>query len=1137
MKQAVATTALLSGFDPENILEAFLAGTTDGFLILDKSLRINTFNEPFVRFLTKHQEQAIEEGHLLHDSISESLFQLLLPYIQPALAGDVVKFTISLPNPSNQLFWYDIELHPLKNEIGAIQGIGMGIFDTTERHSVQQQLQKSEALFKTLVKYSTDVFQLTDEKFNINFVTDAVKNVLGFTPQELLGKSGLEFIHPDDIDGVKEWFKTLLAQPAQLFPIEYRKKNKAGEWNWIENNGRNLLHQEDIGAIVMNIRNIQAKKIADAALMQSEQRLSLLLNNTEESFIILNSRLKITAYNQAAQVHAPFFFRNELRSGTSLLNLVPEDEQTLYINLLEQVFEGKQMSRETQFTDDSGNLHIYNHVFRPLNDNGEEITGIFITSTNITERKKSAQKIKESEVRFKTIIQESFDAVLIKNEDNIIIDCSPSIAKLLGFSATELTGRKCFDFIHADYQLAVHETLADIMTAPNKEKNIDLQIQHKNGHFVWVEMKGKNMFHNPYVGGLLVVLRDISERKNAEQQISLSEQRFKGLVQSGSDMIALISKEFLLQYCSPNIHSIMGIEPAHHLGKNVFNYVHPRDRVWVRNRFIKFVESDVKQFHLGPYRYRNDSGKFSWIESTITNLLSDPSVQGIVVNSRDISERKILTEELAINNERLLTAQKVAKLGYLEYDMVEKRFYCTDELYGIVGVDINKEAIDFKVLERAIHPEDVERVKREFVLSLTEKHPLNTEYRIILPDNKEKVLLAIGEVIRDDKTANSPVFRLTIQDITENKKAVQAFKSLESRFKSLFENSLDAIVITLINSTIVSSNPSFRKLLGYTESEAVQLTRWQVFDETDAATVVLMQERDKTGSCKGEIVVKHKSGYKIPAEISSIIVRDDSGKVYTSTIIRDIRAKKKSEAEQKALTDELMKNNKDLQQFSYITSHNMRAPVANLLSLLSLYNKENLADEFNVVLLQKFEDATTQLNNTLNDLINILVIKSNTNIDKEILSFSDTFMQVRRSLESLLRDADANLVADFTVVDAIEYNRIHLESIFLNLISNAIKYRSEQRKLSIKVSSEIQDNWILVSFQDNGLGIDVERFKDRLFGLYQRFHDGKDGKGLGLYMIKSQIEALGGKIEVESEPGSGSIFKVFFKNTINNGQV
>jgi len=188
----------------------------------------------------------------------------------------------------------------------------------------------------------------------------------------------------------------------------------------------------------------------------------------------------------------------------------------------------------------------------------------------------------------------------------------------------------------------------------------------------------------------------------------------------------------------------MGIEPAHHLGKNVFNYVHPRDRVWVRNRFIKFVESDVKQFHLGPYRYRNDSGKFSWIESTITNLLSDPSVQGIVVNSRDISERKILTEELAINNERLLTAQKVAKLGYLEYDMVEKRFYCTDELYGIVGVDINKEAIDFKVLERAIHPEDVERVKREFVLSLTEKHPLNTEYRIILPDNKEKVLLAIG---------------------------------------------------------------------------------------------------------------------------------------------------------------------------------------------------------------------------------------------------------------------------------------------------------------------------------------------------------------------------------------------------------
>jgi PAS domain S-box-containing protein len=1139
MNPAVATTAFVSGFNPENILEAFLGGTADGFLILDKQLKIISFNQAYANFQFKFHHNQPQEGQLFHDTVPETFFKKLLPYLQPTLAGDVTKFTLPLIDFNHTTAWFDFELHPLKSDIGTIEGIGIGIFDVTEKQLAQQQLQKSEALFKTLVKYSTDVFQLTDDSFNINFVTDGVKNVLGFSAQELLGKSGLSFVHPDDIDAVKEWFYKILAQPAQLFPIEYRKKNKNGDWVWIENNGRNLLHQQDIGAVVMNIRNIQAKKAADAALIQSEQRLSLLLNNTEESFIILNGRLKVTAYNRAAQDKAPYFFKDELRSGTSLLDLIAEDEQQAYIRLMEKVFAGEQVEQTTNFTDAAGNLHVYSHIFRPLRDaiDSEEIFGVFITSTDITEQKKAAQKVKESEVRFKTIIQESFDAVLIKDENNVIIDCSPSIAKLLGYSYTELIGKQCFDFIHADYTLSVQTALAEIMTAPNKEQNVDLLIQHKNGAYVWVEMKGKNMFHNPYVGGLLVVLREISERKNAEQLILLSEQRFKALVQSGSDMIAIVNKDFLLQYCSPNIQSLMGIEPAHHIGKNVFNYVHPRDKAWVSSKFMKLVESGVKQFHLGPYRYRNDSGKFAWIESTITNLLADPSVNGIVVNSRDITERKILTEELAKNNERLLTAQKVAKLGYLEYNLHTKKFYCTDELYGIVGADINQESIDFKTLERSIHPEDVERVKREFLLSLTEKQPLNTEYRQLLPDHKQKVLLVIGEVIRDNKGTGTPIFRLTIQDITENKKAVQEFKSLESRFKSLFENSLDAIVITLIDSTIVSSNPAFRKLLGYTESEAVQLTRWQVFDDSDAATVALMRQREVDGYCKGEIIVKHKSGLKIPAEISSIIVKDDSGKIYTSTIIRDIRDKKKSEEEQKVLTDELMKNNKDLQQFSYITSHNMRAPVANLLSLLSLYNKENLADEFNTVLLQKFEDATLQLNNTLNDLINILVIKSNTNIDKEKLNFSDTFMMVRRSLESLLREADANLVADFTAVDTIEYNKIHLESVFLNLISNAVKYRSPARKLALRVASHAEDNWVVVSFEDNGLGIDLDRYKDRLFGLYQRFHDSKDGKGLGLYMIKSQVEALGGKIEVESKPDKGSIFKVFFKNNINNGQV
>jgi signal transduction histidine kinase len=292
----------------------------------------------------------------------------------------------------------------------------------------------------------------------------------------------------------------------------------------------------------------------------------------------------------------------------------------------------------------------------------------------------------------------------------------------------------------------------------------------------------------------------------------------------------------------------------------------------------------------------------------------------------------------------------------------------------------------------------------------------------------------------------------------------------------------------------------------------------------------LFEQRNKTGMFVGEMWMRHKDGHYIPADVTSINMKDAEGNIYHSNIIRDITEKKKIEEEQKSLTQELVKNNQDLQQFSFITSHNLRAPVANLISLLSLYDKENPADGFNRLLIDKFEEATQQLNNTLNDLINVLVIKSNTNIERQTLHFSSIYNEVKKNVENLLYEHNGKIEADFSEVDTIEYNKIHLESIFLNLISNAIRYRSPERAPAIRIKSFVEDKWVVVGFSDNGLGIDLKRYGDRLFGLYQRFHQSKEGKGLGLYMVNSQVMAMGGKIEVESEPDVGTTFKIYFKS-------
>lgn len=1130
MNTSPASLHITSAFSVENILEAFLAGTNDGFLVLDKNGKITLFNQKYKAFHQAYLGGAIYEGAIIYSLLQGARSTDFLSNLEKSFGGSQIKYSKKFSVSSSKPTWFDFEFNPLKSSNGVVTGVGIGVFESTEKHETEDKLRQSEDLFKTLIQNSTDAFQLCNVDFELLFVSTTIKNILGFDATDLVGKSGLEMVHPDEKDAVVEWFRKVKQHSEKLFSIEYRVKNKEGKWIWIENYGSNLLDNPNVQAVVMNLRNIQSKKIADFALIQAEQRLSLLLNNTDESFIILNSRLRIVAYNRAAQQHSPFFYKQELQSGISVLDLVNELEVEAMINLFEKVYEGEQMDKETSYTDPQNIIHIFSHIYRPLFDQHNEISGVFITSTDITTRKLAELQVKESEERFKTIIQESFDAVLITDEATNIIYSSPSITNVLGYRAEELIGTRAMDYMCKEYLQAAIAKFAEVMISPNSEKNIDVKMRNRNGQYVWIELKGKNMFTNKYVQGILVSLRDITSRKKAEEIISLSEQRFKGLVQSGGDMIWIINEAAELVYASPTVQTIMGINPNTKYGQNVFDQVHPSDAGLIKNQFSHFVASGSKQILVGPYRYINDDGQVFWVESTITNLLSDPSIKGIVLNSRDVTDRRKLTEELAANTERLKTSQKIAKLGYLEYDFRIKRFFCSDEFYEILGLEVNEfKKFNFLSLESIIHPDDRLRVIKEARQAMKELTDFNAEYRIITRQGQEKIILTIGAAVQNEQ-GKPENFKVTMQDITDSKMAMLALQTMESRFKSLFDNSIDGVILSMEDGEIISANPSICKLLGYTTPQITDLNMNDLFDIASPSIGEMISERLKTGRFIGEVIIRNKYGRIIFAEITSLSMKDINGRNVISTIIKDITDKKKIEEEQKALTAELLRNNQDLQQFSFITSHNLRAPVANLISLLGLYNRQNTSDLFNQTLIEKFEEATLQLNSTLNDLVNVLVIKSNNNIEKQQLFLPDIFNANRSNIENLLLEQNGTIEADFTEVPIIEYNKIHLDSIFLNLLSNAIRYRSPERSPVIKVRSYRKDNWIVVSFADNGLGIDLKRYGDRLFGLYQRFHVSKEGKGLGLYMTKSQVMAMGGNIEVESEPGKGTIFNVFFKS-------
>lgn len=224
----------------------------------------------------------------------------------------------------------------------------------------------------------------------------------------------------------------------------------------------------------------------------------------------------------------------------------------------------------------------------------------------------------------------------------------------------------------------------------------------------------------------------------------------------------------------------------------------------------------------------------------------------------------------------------------------------------------------------------------------------------------------------------------------------------------------------------------------------------------------------------------------------------------------------------------LKENNNQLEQFGFVVSHNLRGPIARILGLANVLNKKAIDDENNL-LLDKMVEVTKDLDLIIHDLNEVLEIQKGVKQEFVKVGFEEIINKILVRLENEIVERNVQIHYNFEAVSEVDTIRLYFESILYNLISNAIKYSKPGTLPEIKLSTEYSGDYILLTIADNGIGIDVERYKDKLFGLYKRFHTHVAGKGLGLYMVKIQLEMMGGKIELESKPYAGSTFKAYFR--------
>lgn len=256
------------------------------------------------------------------------------------------------------------------------------------------------------------------------------------------------------------------------------------------------------------------------------------------------------------------------------------------------------------------------------------------------------------------------------------------------------------------------------------------------------------------------------------------------------------------------------------------------------------------------------------------------------------------------------------------------------------------------------------------------------------------------------------------------------------------------------------------------------------------------------------------------------LARQDGQDKFVVTACQDITLRRQAEERTQHLASTLMQRNAELQQFAYITSHNLRAPVMNLVSLMSFYDRKHPASSTNEGIIEKVDRSVHRLHETLNDLLEIVDIKDPEEASKTWQRVDDALAYVQQSLGEQLLRVKGVVYTDFQV-EEVYFSGSYLRSGLLNLLANAIKYRSPDRPLRIWVRTERKEGMVALSVRDNGIGIDLEKNGHRLFRMYERLQEQGEGRGLGLYMVRSQVEAMGGKVHVESALNLGTTFYLY----------
>jgi PAS domain S-box-containing protein len=1049
-----------------------------------------------------------------------------------------------------------LEISARKLSDGTIIGIAR---DITAKKEASRKLRDSEERFRAMTENGGDCINLSCASGEIVYVNPANFRVLGYKPEEMIGHQPDEFIHPEDQAKKGPAFRQLLEVPGQSISAEWRMRHKDGRWIWLEGHSVNLLHNPSVNAIVTNFRDISEKKEAEQKLREREMLFRALIENNADCLALADDTGAITYISDSVERYFGFTVEDVMgrRSRDFLVaEDIPKEEADLKVL---RANPGKKMRAEWRIRNKNGEL-MWVEVDRVNMLDNPAVKAVVINFRDVTTRRNAEEALREREESLRLVINAGRMVTFVSDFATNTAKFSANLQDVFGFDTQnlEITSLPVESIHPEDIKLVYH-------SVENSKKGIieDLcfrVIRPDNGEINWVERRSQSVVNAAgEITGLRGVLIDVTKTKRAEleaKKLSQELARSESKLQEAQVIASLASWEMDLTTYQMNwsdamfrVFQVIKEEEDEAVDREVaasgrprgtvaferyLMTIHPDDRLTVKNAIEQsFTTMKPSSFH---YRMtRRDGSQRHIFESVLFEYSEDGTAirsYGVV---QDITEQKWVEERLIHalkslekSEKKLKEAQAIACMGSWDADFTTLKTNWSDEMFQIFGLDRSKVEPGLEAYMERIHPDDRETATAIISQLIKDAQPATFYCRAIRPTGEVRYIYTDCRVENDE---NGNPIRLygIIHDITERKQAQETLVQTNSRLEeseSLLKESqaiahLGHWKVNFLTNECLWSDESFRILGLEPEEVTPSFDMFLSFihpDDHEATKHIMDQSMvgftDFNINCR---IVRKDGEIRHISSVARYMKNEAGVPVGLYGVMQDV-------TENRILEQNLKAINKDLETFIYKASHDLRGPLASISGLINVFRKE-LNSTSDRQFLGMIEPAIQKLDYTLSGLVQSMVIKDARG-NGELVDFTTLIPGVIERYRHYQGFSRMAITTDIAFTGEFRSSKFVLESVFQNLVENAIKYQDYNADHgTLHIGIQQIGHELVIKCADSGIGID-QSLQDKIFDMYFRATEVASGSGLGLYLVKNGIERLGGRITVCSEKRKGTTFVI-----------